>query len=292
MIQNRLTLQNWPGYVQLTRLNRPVGIYLLLWPTLWALIIAAEGIPNLAVLTVFVLGVVIMRSAGCVINDYADRHVDGAVKRTKERPLVSGQVDEKEALQLFFVLIACAFLLVLTLSWSTILMSVIALVLAASYPFMKRYTYLPQVVLGAAFGWAIPMAFVAIQGDVPVWGWLLFVANLCWTVAYDTFYAMVDRDDDIIIGVKSTAILFGQHDRLIIGFLQVLTLAFLGAVAWFIDASWLVYAAIAISGGLFVHQQIRVKDRDRDACFTAFLDNHYVGMVLTAGYLGHYLLFA
>lgn len=291
-MQNRLTLQNWSGYVQLTRLDRPVGIYLLLWPTLWALIIAAEGLPNIAILVVFVLGVIVMRSAGCVINDYADRHVDGAVKRTKQRPLVSGQVDEKEALQLFFLLIACAFLLVLTLSWSTILMSVVALFLAASYPFMKRYTYLPQVVLGAAFGWAIPMAFVAIQGEVPIWGWLLFLANLCWTVAYDTFYAMVDRDDDVIIGVKSTAILFGKNDRLIIGILQLFTLLFLLCVAWFISASWWVYAAIVICAGLFVHQQFRVKDRDRDACFTAFLDNHYVGMVLTVGFVAHYLLLA
>ena len=211
---------NWNAYARLMRLDKPVGIYLLLWPTLWALLMAAQGLPPLGITLIFVAGVVVMRSAGCVINDYADRKVDGSVKRTAQRPLATGEVSAKQALQLFAALIALAFVLVLFLNWQTIALSVVALLLAASYPFMKRYTNLPQVVLGAAFGWAIPMAFMAVIETVPAYGWWLFIANLLWTVAYDTMYAMVDRDDDVKIGVKSTAILFGDLDRLMIGILQ------------------------------------------------------------------------
>ena len=222
-----MTTYNLNAYVRLMRLDKPVGIYLLLWPTLWALLIASQGLPAWDITLIFVAGVVVMRSAGCVINDYADRKVDGSVKRTAQRPLATGEVTAKQALQLFGALVAIAFILVLFLNWQTIALSVAALVLASSYPFMKRYTHLPQVVLGAAFGWAIPMAFMAVLETIPDYGWWLFVANLTWTVAYDTMYAMVDRDDDLQIGVKSTAILFGKNDVRIVMGLQVVTLAIL-----------------------------------------------------------------
>ncbi|QJR81042.1 4-hydroxybenzoate octaprenyltransferase [Alteromonas pelagimontana] len=284
-MENRLSFSNMQGYIQLMRLDKPIGIYLLLWPTVWALIIAAGGVPDIGITLIFVAGVVLMRSAGCVINDYADRRVDGAVKRTESRPLVSGQVSEKEALQLFALLVGLSFLLVLLLNWQTIFLSAGALLLAACYPFMKRYTYMPQAVLGAAFGWAIPMAFAATLGYVPYWGWLLFIANVTWTVAYDTFYAMVDRDDDVVIGIKSSAILFGRMDRLIVGILQLLTLALLGAIAIIIHSDWPVYIALVVCAGLFVQQQYRVRHRERQACFKAFLDNHYVGLTFTIGLL-------
>jgi 4-hydroxybenzoate polyprenyltransferase len=278
------------AYWLLMRADKPIGIYLLLWPTIWALLLAADGLPELPVLMVFVLGVVIMRSAGCVINDYADRHVDGSVERTVNRPLVNGLVTEKEALGLFFVLLFLAFMLVLTLNWQTIALSVVAAGLAALYPFMKRYTHLPQVVLGAAFSWAIPMAFMAINLAVPWWAWLLFISNLVWTVAYDTEYAMVDRDDDICIGVKSTAILFGQFDKLIIGLLQMTTLLGLTALAYLVDLTWPFYLSIAVSSLLFVYQQQLIRAREKTNCFKAFLNNHYVGMVLTLGLAGHYFI--
>ncbi|RDV23980.1 4-hydroxybenzoate octaprenyltransferase [Alteromonas aestuariivivens] len=281
----RLSLNNLQGYARLMRLDKPVGIYLLLWPTLWALILAAGGLPGAHITAVFVAGVVLMRSAGCIINDYADRKVDGAVERTRNRPLVTGQVTEAEALQLFALLVLLAFMLVLTLNWQTIALSVPALLLAASYPFMKRYTYLPQVVLGAAFGWAIPMAFAAVLGYVPMWGWLVFFANLAWTVAYDSLYAMVDRDDDLKVGIKSSAILFGRQDLLIIGLLQLTTLVLLLAVARIIGAGWPVYLALGICAGLFVHQQFRARNRSRNQCFQAFLENHYIGLVMTLGLL-------
>lgn len=273
------------GLARLMRLDKPVGIYLLLWPTLWALIIAAKGVPPFDITLIFIAGVVVMRSAGCVINDYADRKVDGAVKRTAQRPLVSGAVSEREALMLFAGLILCAFVLVLFLNWQTIALSVVALLLAACYPFMKRYTHLPQVVLGAAFGWAIPMACMAVLKDVPDWGWLLFVANLCWTVAYDTMYAMVDRDDDIKVGIKSTAILFGRFDVVIVMTLQGIMLALLLVVGQIIDASYGYVGALCIIALLIARQYRQIKQRQRDACFAAFKENHYVGMVLTAGLL-------
>ena len=216
-----MTQHNWGAYARLMRLDKPIGFYLLLWPTLWALLIASQGMPALDIAAIFIAGVVVMRCAGCVINDYADRKVDGNVKRTATRPLATGEVTAKQALQLFALLIGIAFVLVLFLNWQTIALSVVALLLAASYPFMKRYTHLPQVVLGAAFGWAIPMAFMAVLETVPAYGWWLFIANLTWTVAYDTMYAMVDRDDDLNIGVKSSAILFGQYDVMIVMALQL-----------------------------------------------------------------------
>lgn len=270
------------------RADKPIGIFLLLWPTLWALLIAAEGWPGWHVTLVFVLGVALMRSAGCVINDYADRKVDGNVKRTASRPLVSGAVTEVQALLLFAVLIGLSFLLVLTLRWQTIALSFVGLALAWCYPFMKRHTYLPQFVLGAAFSWGILMAFMQIDKDIPLVGWLLYFANLLWTVAYDTEYAMVDRDDDIQVGVKSTAILFGRYDRLIIGLLQLLTLTMLLVIARCLNLTLLAYIGISIAAGLFAYQQWLIRERQRQACFDAFLNNHYVGMAVTIGLLGHY----
>lgn len=278
-----LSFSNWRAYMQLTRMDKPIGIYLLLWPTIWALVIAAGGLPDLGLSLIFIAGVVLMRSAGCIINDYADRKVDGSVKRTNQRPLVAGTVTEKEALQLFALLVGISFLLVLLLNWQTIALSVVALLLAASYPFMKRYTHMPQAVLGAAFGWGIPMVFAATLGYVPVEGWLLFIANLAWTIAYDTYYAMVDRDDDLIVGIKSSAILFGKNDRLIIGLLQLFTLGVLGSIAVSLNYGWPVYVALVACAVLFAIQSYETRERGRMACFKAFLDNHYVGLVFAVG---------
>lgn len=281
----------WQGYWLLMRADKPIGTYLLLWPTLWGLWAAADGFPPLSVLVVFVLGVYLMRAAGCVINDYADRKVDGQVKRTSQRPLVTGQATEKGALLLFFGLVLVAFLLVLTMNIETILMSVVAVALAFCYPFMKRFTYLPQFVLGAAFSWAIPMSFTAILGYVPWWAWLLYMANLVWTVAYDTLYAMVDRDDDLKIGVKSTAILFGEKDKLIVGLLQLATLVLLAAVGHFLTWGFWFYLGLVASAGMFIYQQWLIRHRERDPCFKAFLHNHYVGMVIFVGiFLDHLLM--
>ena len=280
-----LSFSNWPAYVRLMRLDKPIGIYLLLWPTIWALVMAADGIPPFGIAFIFIAGVVLMRSAGCIINDYADRKVDGSVKRTAQRPLVSGEVTEKEALQLFALLVLISFGLVLLLNWQTIALSVVALLLAACYPFMKRYTHMPQAVLGAAFGWGIPMAFAAIKGYVPLEGWLLFFANLAWTIAYDTYYAMVDRDDDLKVGIKSSAILFGRYDRVIIGLLQALTLLLLTWIAVHLQYGWPVYLAIVACALLFVVQAYETRERERMACFKAFLDNHYVGLVFAVGLL-------
>ncbi|MEW9798040.1 4-hydroxybenzoate octaprenyltransferase [Alteromonas lipolytica] len=280
----------WHGYIQLMRLDKPVGIYLLLWPTLWALVMASEGLPGGGVTAIFVAGVVIMRSAGCIINDYADRRVDGAVKRTSARPLVTGAVTERQALTLFALLIGVAFALVLLLNWQTIALSVVALLLASSYPFMKRYTHLPQVVLGAAFGWSIPMAIMAVMETVPVWGWLLFVANLLWTVAYDTMYAMVDRDDDVRVGIKSTAILFGRYDVLIVSILLLTVLALFVVIGQMMAAAWPFYAGVVVSAGLFIRQYFQIRERQRDACFRAFLESHYVGLVMTLALIANYLV--
>ena len=282
--------QKLHAYALLMRADKPIGIYLLLWPTVWALLLAAQGLPSFHIIVVFVLGVVIMRSAGCVINDYADRHVDSAVERTSTRPLVTGKVSEKEALFLFSFLILLAFLLVITLNFETILLSVAALGLAACYPFMKRFTYLPQFVLGAAFSWAIPMAFMAINESIPWWAWVLYVANLLWTVAYDTLYAMVDREDDVKVGIKSTAILFGRFDKAIVFSLQLVTLGLLLWLGQVLQLTWPFYLSLIGAGGLFVYQQMLVKNRDRAKCFEAFLNNHYVGLILVLGIAGHYLL--
>tara|TARA_B100001059_G_scaffold198727_1_gene204667 strand:+ start:452 stop:1306 length:855 start_codon:yes stop_codon:yes gene_type:complete len=271
------------AYWQLTRMNRPIGTLLLLWPTLWSLIIAAQGMPDLDVLVVFVLGVVLMRSAGCVINDFADRKVDGHVKRTNQRPLPSGLVSSKEAVILFLVLAVISFLLVLTMNPLTIKLSFIGVGLAFIYPFMKRFTHLPQLFLGLAFSWAIPMAWAAQTNELPSIVWFIFVINALWTIAYDTQYAMVDRDDDLKIGIKSTAILFGRFDKLIVGSLQLVTLAMLIALGMHYHLGDTFYWALLVAGGLFVYQQHLMRHRDRDLCFQAFLNNNYVGMAVTIG---------
>ncbi|MCH2055372.1 MAG: 4-hydroxybenzoate octaprenyltransferase [Thalassotalea sp.] len=277
------TTLEWQAIKQITRLDKPIGTYLLLWPTYWALWVAADGYPNLMLLFIFSMGVVVMRSAGCVINDFADRKVDGQVKRTQHRPLVSGAITEQQAIMLFGALIGSALALVVNLSWLTIQYSIVALLLASVYPFMKRYTHLPQVVLGAAFSWGMIMGFAEIQGRVPTIAWLLFAANLLWTVAYDTMYAMVDRDDDLKIGVKSTAILFGKHDIRIIRFLQVMVLAILFTVGDMLAFGWPYQLCLVIAAALFTYQQILIKDRNREKCFHAFLNNHYVGLVVFLG---------
>ena len=277
-------------YLQLIRFDKPIGTLLLLWPTLCALWLAAEGMPEPKLLAIFLLGTFLTRSAGCIVNDLADRHVDGAVQRTSNRPLVIGTVSEKEALALFIVLMLLAFALVLFTNTLTIQLSLVAVILASSYPFMKRYTHLPQVVLGAAFSWGIPMAFAAQTGALPPALWLLYCANLLWTVAYDTEYAMVDRDDDILIGVKSSAILFGRHDRLIVGSLQVLTLCTLWLTGQQFGLGWPYHGALLVIAGLFCYQQYLIRERHTHACFTAFLHNNWVGLALFAGVALHYAL--
>ncbi|USP05534.1 4-hydroxybenzoate octaprenyltransferase [Vibrio sp. LQ2] len=271
------------AYWQLTRMDRPIGSLLLLWPTIWALILAARGMPDLKVLAVFVIGVFAMRSAGCVINDFADRKVDGHVKRTAQRPLPAGKVTAREAFTLFLVLSLLSFLLVLTMNPLTIKLSFAGLVLAFIYPFMKRYTHLPQFFLGLAFSWSIPMAWAAQAGELPLVAWYLFVINVLWTVAYDTQYAMVDRDDDLLIGVKSTAILFGRFDKLIIGVLQFLTVAMLIALGYSYQLGASYYWGLLAASGLFVYQQHLIRHRERMPCFQAFLNNNYVGMAIAVG---------
>lgn len=277
------------AYVQLLRLDRPIGIFLLLWPTWWALWIAGNGHPSLTNVLVFTAGVVLMRSAGCAINDFADRDFDRQVSRTKNRPLATGALTRRDALQLFAVLVLCAFVLVLFINLYTIVLSVGALALASLYPFMKRWTHLPQVVLGAAFSWAIPMAFAAEQEAVPPVAWLLFFANLAWTVAYDTYYAMADRPDDLRAGVKSTAILFGRHDLLIIGLLQVLTLALLAAAGQAAGLGLPYWLALGAAGGLFIHQHVLARSREPAACLAAFLHNNWAGMVVFIGVYIHFM---
>jgi 4-hydroxybenzoate polyprenyltransferase len=276
-------------YIQLTRTDKPIGTLLLLWPTLWALWIAAEGLPKLDVLLVFTLGVILMRAAGCVINDFADRHVDGHVKRTENRPMAAGRISSRAALTFFFALTLLAFLLVLTMNTLTIMLSFVAVGLAACYPFMKRYTHLPQVVLGMAFGWAIPMGFAAQLDTVPSYAWLLFVANILWTVVYDTLYAMVDRDDDLKIGIKSSAILFAEKDKLIVGLLQLSSLLCLGVLGWLLALPSVYFMGLTIVAGLFVYQQTLIVERDRASCFKAFLHNNYVGMVIFVSLVLSYL---
>ena len=275
-------------YARLARLDRPIGNFLLLWPMLWALWLAAEGFPDPLVLTVFVLGVVVMRAAGCVMNDFADRNVDGHVRRTQHRPMAQGQVSEREALTLFVVLGLVAFGLVLLMNTLTIALSLVGLLLAATYPFAKRYTHLPQIHLGAAFGWAVPMAFAAQTSTVPDLAWLVFIAAVVWATVYDTQYAMVDRDDDVRIGVKSTAILFGDNDRVIIAVLQALmtlTLVFVGLQA---QLGMPYFVALALATVLFGYQQWLIRDRSREGCFQAFLNNNIYGGVVFAGILFSY----
>jgi 4-hydroxybenzoate polyprenyltransferase len=278
-----VTQTKWQAYCRLMRIDKPIGSLLLLWPTYWALWLAGGQIPSIKLLVVFTLGVFFMRAAGCVVNDFADRRVDGHVKRTVHRPLPSGAVTEKESKILFVALVLVSFGLVLTLNAMTIWLSVAALALAWVYPFMKRFTHLPQVVLGMAFGWSIPMAYAAVSESLPLSCWLLFLANICWTVAYDTQYAMVDRDDDLRIGIKSTAILFGRFDKLIIGLLQLATLLLMVWIGYLNQLSGAYYWGILLAGALFIHQQKLIALRERMPCFQAFLNNNYAGLVLFIG---------
>lgn len=284
-----LTPAKRQAFLELMRVDKPIGTLLLLWPTLWALWMAAQGLPDINVLIVFCLGVFFMRSAGCVINDFADRKVDGFVTRTKNRPLPSGRATSKEAVYLFLGLSLCSFLLVLTQNNLTIQLSVIGLFLAFIYPFMKRFTHVPQFVLGLAFSWSIPMAYAAQANTLSNTIWLLFIANITWTVAYDTMYGMVDKEDDLKIGIKSTAILFGQYDKLIIALLQFITLVLLVIVGLIENLNWLYYGALVVAGLLFLQQQKSIKSRDEKACFKAFLDNNYVGLVIFIGFILTYL---
>jgi 4-hydroxybenzoate polyprenyltransferase len=275
-------------YYLLMRLDRPIGTWLLLWPTFWALWIAAEGIPPLDILVVFTFGVIIMRAAGCVINDYADRHIDKYVERTKERPITSGKISSREALMVFFVCLFLAFCLVLFLNLYTILLSFVAVFLATLYPFMKRYTHYPQLFLGMAFSWAIPMAFAAQLNEIPKVAWILYVVNIFWIVAYDTMYAMVDREDDLKIGVKSTAILFAQYDRLMIAILQLLFSVGLVYIAGLLQATFFFYLAIMMAGCLAIYQQYLLHQGDKKSYFQAFLNNHLLGLVIFMGILLNY----
>ena len=279
-MEGSMALSKWHAYSRLMRIDRPIGSLLLLWPTYWALWIAAQSIPSLHILIVFTAGVFLMRAAGCVINDFADRHFDGHVERTKHRPLPSGDVTEKEAKILFASLVGLSFLLVLTLNSMTIWLSVAGLALAWIYPFVKRVSHLPQVVLGAAFGWSIPMGFSAVSESLPLVCWVLFLVNILWSVIYDTQYAMVDRNDDLKIGVKSTAILFGQYDKLIIGILQIVMIVLLVLVGSLADLGAVYYIALSLSALLFIYQQKLMVDRERAPCFKAFLNNNYVGLIL------------
>jgi|TARA_B110000238_G_scaffold149203_1_gene160900 4-hydroxybenzoate polyprenyltransferase len=280
------------AYAQLIRLNKPIGIFLLLWPTLWALIIASEGKPDLTILVVFILGVILMRSAGCAINDFADQNFDGDVERTNNRPLVTGKVSSLEAVSIFVILALIAFcLVVLFLNKLTLWFSLVAITLAASYPFTKCLHYLPQVHLGLAFAWAVPMAFVAITDTYPPkWGWLLFIATIIWTTAYDTMYGMVDRKDDLRIGVKSTAILFGSADRTIIGLLQIFVVFALIAVGTQADLRYWYFCSLFLVTLFFLYQQLLIYARKPRDCFDAFLNNNYVGLIILLGIAASYWL--
>jgi 4-hydroxybenzoate polyprenyltransferase len=276
-------------YALLTRLNKPIGTCLLLWPTLWALWIAAEGFPDLHVFIVFFLGVLLMRSGGCVLNDFADRGLDAEVKRTRTRPIAAGNVTPGEALCVAATLIIIAFLLVLTLNRLTVQLSVVGIILAIIYPFMKRYTYLPQFFLGLAFGWGIPMAFAAQTNTVPQIAWLILIANVLWSVVYDTIYAMVDRDDDLRIGIKSTAILFAEADRVIIGGIQILLVIVLAMIGRQLELGVYYFSGIGIASGMAIYQQYLIRDRDREGCFRAFLNNNWFGAILFLGIFLDYL---
>ncbi|MBV1899117.1 MAG: 4-hydroxybenzoate polyprenyltransferase [Cycloclasticus pugetii] len=288
MMKLELKKENIEAYWRLTRMHKPIGSLLLLWPMYWALWIASNGKPDILVLIVFTLGVVLMRSAGCVINDYADRKLDPHVLRTKDRPLALGQVEPTEALQLFFVLVFASSLLVLLMNTLTIYLSLGAVFLASLYPFMKRHTHLPQIFLGMAFGWAVPMIFAAQTNTVPAMAWLIFTATVIWAVIYDTMYAMVDRDDDLKIGVKSTAILFGDLDKVLIGFFQLLFFIALIMIGQKADLGSLYFTAVFIAFLLSIYHQYLIKDRDRSKCMAAFLNNNWLGLIVFVGIAADY----
>jgi len=280
----------WNAYWRLMRFDRPIGILLLLWPTLWALWIAGEGHPSAKNILIFCTGVVLMRAAGCIMNDVADRDFDPHVERTRNRTLASGELTVRQALVAFFVLMLLAFGLVLMTNILTIKLAFAGAILASSYPFFKRWTHLPQVVLGVAFGWGIPMAFAAETGHVIPAAWLILLINVIWSVIYDTLYAMVDREDDMSIGLKSTAILFGRNDLVILRLLKVLMLALLVWLGLILQLGWPWFGGVAVAAILFVRQQYEVRSRDRNACFKAFLNNNWVGVAIWAGLLLSYAI--
>ncbi|SRR5579883_167420 len=271
--------------IRLTRLNRPIGIYLLLWPTLWALWLASNGHPPMKIVAIFVLGVIVMRSAGCIINDIADRHFDGFVARTRERPIASGKLSVKSALILFVILLAVAFFLVCQLNFLTIELAFIAALIAIIYPFLKRFTYLPQAGLGLAFAFSVPMAFAAVQNTVPLNAWLVFSAAALWPFIYDTIYAMADREDDLKINVKSTAILFGEYDKGIIFILQLIFIGLVIAIGHVFQLDKLFFQCVTPVFFLFAYQQWLIKNRDPNRCIKAFLNNNWVGLIIFAGIL-------
>ena len=278
-----LTSKNLNHYFALMRIDRPIGTYLVMWPALWSLWLAAKGVPDIHLLLVFISGAFLMRSAGCVINDFADRHIDGHVQRTQHRPLATAVITSKEALQLFILLCLSAAALLLFTNALTASYAVLAFLLATLYPFTKRFTQLPQVILGMAFSCSIPMAFAAQTNNVPLVALALYFAVISWVVAYDTFYAMVDREDDIKINVKSTAILFGRYDRIITALLQLIFLALLILIGHQQALGTIYFSSLLIISGLFLYQQYLIKDRSPAACFKAFLNNNFVGVTVFIG---------
>ena len=272
------------------RLDKPIGIWLLMWPMLWSMWVSTDGQVNKTLLIVFLIGVIIMRSAGCVLNDIADKNIDPFVKRTKDRPIASGKVSVREGKKLFILLMAIAFSLLFFLNTSTKLLALVGVIITTVYPFLKRIISAPQLFLGVAFGWAVPMTFSANLGYVNTLGWLIFVTAIIWAIIYDTYYAMVDRDDDINLPVKSTAILFGKYDLLIIGICQIIMVFLLILLAKIMNATIWVYLSIFISSCIMMHHQIITKKRQREACFRAFYNNHYIGMVMFIGILLNYYL--
>ena len=271
------------AYIRLMRLNKPIGTYLLLWPTYWALFLSAKGWPDIDLLIIFTLGVLVMRSAGCVINDYADRNIDQNIARTKDRPLITGEVSPKSALRLFVFLLIIAFGLVLLTNALTIKLSLVALALATLYPFTKRWTHLPQVVLGVAFGMSVPMAFSAQTGSIPLSAGWIFLATIVWTLIYDTFYAMADRDEDIKIGVKSTAILFAKYDQIFITFLQILLIIVFVVIGNLFDLGSIYYFSLVIILIFMIYHQLLMKKRQKELFFKAFLNNNFIGMTAFIG---------
>ena len=270
-------------YFRLMRLDKPVGIYLLLWPTLWALFLAADGWPKIDLLFIFIFGVVLMRSAGCVINDYADRGIDKFIERTKLRPITSGEISSKNALILFFTLIAIAFILVLLTNALTIQLAFVAVFFATLYPFTKRWTHLPQFFLGLAFAMSVPMAFSATNNGVPASAWWVFLATVIWTIIYDTMYAMADREEDLKVGVKSSAILFAKFDRLIIAILQMVLFLVLIKISEIFNLAVFYDISLILSAFLMIYHQFLIKKREKMACFQAFLHNNFIGLVVFIG---------
>ena len=285
----KLKYDKFKQYLLLIRLNRPIGIFLLLWPTLWGLWIASEGFPNTKILVVFLFGIFLMRSAGCILNDIIDKDFDKFVARTQNRPLASDKLSSIEAFIVAISLIFIAFLLVLTTNTLTVQLSFVAVILAGTYPFLKRHTYLPQFFLGLTFGWSIPMAFAATTNSIPKIAWLLLIANILWAVVYDTIYAMIDREDDLKIGIKSTAILFDDADRFIIGLIQSLVLIALIVIGQQASLNTIYYFSLIIGGCLFLYQLYLIRNRDQKKCMQAFLNNNWFGLVVFIGLFINYL---